>query len=534
MEALQADYVIVGAGTAGCVLASRLSEDTTKSVLVIEAGPEYRGLNIHIPAAIGALYEGGKYHWDYKSQPEQYAGDKVLPYKMGRIVGGSSAINGLVWVRGNPKDFNDWEAEGCAGWGYASLRPIFLRVEAFKGPQITELGRDGPIPVTMARPELQPLSRAFLIAAEQAGERINHNYNGMDQDGFCALQRNTHQGRRGDVYEGYIKPVKKRPNLRILSKSAVKQVLFEGRRAIGVKIYGEGGERRALANREVVLSAGAIASPQLLEVSGVGSSSVLSQNGVEVLHSLPGVGENLHTHPTVSLAYSCLHPLSILNVTRGPGKVAAAIRWLLTRTGPAATNHFEAGAFIRARPDADRPDCFLVFLPLALSGTTGSIDAHGFQVYIDLLGCRSRGQSHIVSKDMSQQPDFTFNFLKDPSDLEAFRSSIGKVREVIAQPAFEGLVQEELRPGRDVVGQRSIDEWIRANTGISHHLVGSCKMGPSSDPAAVVGPDLKVHGLDGLRVADASIMPSITSGNTHAATIVIGEKAAELVSASRG
>ena len=398
----------------------QLTEDPSVSVLVLEAGPHYRGLPIQIPAALGGLYEKGGFHWDYKSQPERFAGGKVSPYKMGRVVGGSSAINGLVWVRGNAMDYDDWEASGCPGWSFKSLEPIFRRIEAYEDRTEGYMGHDGPIPVTVGRPDRQPLTKAFMAAAEQAGERINQNYNGAQQDGFCALHRNTRAGRRGDVYQGYIQPAKDRPNLKILSGEPVRKLLFDGKHVIGVEAGSEGKPRHALANREVLLCAGAIASPQLLEVSGVGNGDILSRAGITPVHALPGVGENFHTHPAITLSYSCKRPVSILNATRGLGKLAAGLRWMVTKTGPAATNHFEAGAFIRANPEADRPDCLLVFLALALSGTTGAINRHGFQIYVDLIGCKSRGQTHVVANHISRQPEFYFNFLQDPRDVEAF------------------------------------------------------------------------------------------------------------------
>lgn len=526
---LLADYVIVGAGTAGSVVAARLSEDPDVSVIVLEAGPHNRGLSVRMPAGIRKLYEAGKLHWDYKSQPEPFAGNRRLPYKLGRVVGGSSAINGMIWVRGHPRDFDDWEAAGCSGWGYSSLEPIFRRIEAYQAADAPEMGKTGPIPITVGRPEQNALSQAFLSAAQEAGERINPNYNGTDQDGFAALQRNIRNGVRGDVHDGYLKQAKRRKNLRIVPNAVVSRIIIEKGRAVAVDLQGASGIERIIASKEVIVCAGAIGTPQILEASGVGNHAVLSRAGVDLVHSLPGVGENLQTHPAITTAYASSRPISILNVTRGLGMLAAGIRWVFTKTGPAATSHFEAGAFIRARPDADRPDCFLIFLPLLMEGAAGQKNRHGFQIFIDLYGVRSRGQTHIVSKDVSQPPEFRFNSLKEQSDVDAFVSAIGLIRKIVGQPAFRELLEGELRPGPGILGPKQLEDWIRSNIGRSHHLAGSCKMGPKTDPFAVVGPDLKVHGLEGLRVADCSIMPTVTSGNTHAAAIVIGEKAAELI-----
>lgn len=525
MKTIEADYVIVGGGTAGCVLAARLSEDPSVSVVMLEAGPHYRGLPIHMPAAFGALYETGRYHWPYKAKAECFAADKVLPYKMGRLVGGSSAINGMVWSRGNPLDYDDWQAMGCEGWDYDSLEPIFRRIEAFENRDDPTMGHDGRIPITAGRPESQTLSRAFLQAASEAGEHINPNCNSRQQEGFCALHRNTRNGRRGDVYQGYIRPILSRPNLTILPNCTVNRLTLNGRHVTGAQTN----KVRYRARRETLLCAGAIGSPQLLELSGIGHPDVLAQAGVIVAHNLHGVGENLHTHPTISLTFLCSHPVSILKATKGLWKIIAGIQWMLTRRGPAATNHFEVGAFLKSHVGADRPDYQLTFLPLALGDTTGAIGQHGFQVYIELVGCKSRGQSHIHCADAAAQPEFGFNFLESPQDVQIYKKAVQKVRHVISQPAFSEYLDRELVPGAEVTSDADLENWIRKCAGISHHLVGSCKMGPSTDPLAVVSPELKIHGLLGIRVIDASIMPKVTTGNTHAATIAIAEKAADMI-----
>lgn len=526
------DFVIVGGGTAGCVLAARLTEDPSVSVTLIEAGPEDRGLLVQMPGGLGALYDKGALHWPYRADAEPYAADKVLPYKLGRVLGGSSAVNGLVWARGNPRDFDGWAEAGCTGWSWAEIEPIYRRIEAFEDKNDPHMGHDGPIPVKRGRAERSVLANAFLSAAAEAGCRINPNHNSGDQEGFCALHQNTRDGRRGDVYEGYLRPVRSRPNLRIRTGQQVLHVLLDGSRAVGVEVGTRMGTTVHQARRDVILSAGAVASPQLLELSGIGDPAVLGRAGIAVRHTLPGVGENFHTHPTIALTYRCSKPVSILSATRGFGKIAAGLSWMLTRTGPAATNHFEAGAFLRAFPDSDRPDYQLTFLPLALDGTTGAVKQHGYHVYIELVGCRSRGYCHVVSASVKDQPRFRFNFLQDPHDIEVYKRAVKKVRNLIAQPALAALTAGELIPGRDVRSNAEIEAWIRRCASISHHLVGSCRMGPSSDPMAVVAPDLRVHGLEGLRVVDASIMPRVTSGNTHATTIAIAENAADMIRAA--
>lgn len=533
MDSRTADYVIIGGGTAGCVMAARLTEDPDVSVIVLEAGPHHRGLMIHMPAALGALYDKGAYHWPYIAEPEPHAADKALPYKMGRIVGGSSAINGQVWVRGNPLDFDDWQNSGCTGWGYSDLEPLFRKVEAFEDLSDPTMGHDGPIPITRGRPENQPLAHAFLKAATAAGHRINPNPNSGDQEGFCVLHQNTRNGRRGDVYQGYIKPIKSRKNLTILPDYTVSKIEFEDKSARAVCAVKNGIPHRFVATREIILAAGSIASPQLLELSGIGASSALAKVGIPTHHELPGVGQNLHTHPTIAMTFTCAKPVSILNSTQGFGKIMAGLRWLLTRTGPAATNHFEAGAFLKSHPEADRPDYQLTFLPLALAGATGAIDQHGFQIYVELIGCKSRGQGHVTSQDVNVQPTFRFNHLQDSRDIDIYKQAVNTIRTVVAQQAFDGLLDRELVPGVDVTSEAELEVWLRQCASFSHHLVGSCKMGPASDPLAVVDPKLRVHGLNNIRVVDASIMPKITSANTHAATIVIAEKAAAMIKAAK-
>ncbi len=523
------DFVIVGGGTAGCVLASRLTEDPSVKVLVLEIGPRYRGLPIHVPAALGELYARGAYHWGYRSQAEPHAGGQQLPYKLGRLLGGSSAINGLVWARGNRLDFDDWAAAGCPGWSYDDVAPVFHRIEAFHDKSDEQMGKRGPIPVMRGCPDKSPLNMAFLLAAKQAGYAFNSNHNGRVQEGFCAIQRNTRNGRRGDVYQGYLKPALKRPNLKIITQACVERILVRNGMAQGVKYRVEGELRQVAASREIILTAGSLASPQLLELSGIGDAQILTRSNIEVVHDLPGVGKNLHTHPTVNLSYECSRPVSLYAYTRPPGKWLAGIKWLLRRNGPAATNHFEAGAFLKSSPDLDRPDLELTFLPLALNSMTESYKGHGFQIYAELIGCNSRGFTHIQSPHIADQPAFQFNYLQEDRDLVACRAGVQIIRDLVSQPAFDGYRGRELSPGMAVNGDAEIDNWLRHTIGVSHHLVGSCRMGPASDPDAVVGPDLKLHGIKGLRVADASIMPKVTSANTHAATIMIAERAIDFI-----
>lgn len=523
------DYVIVGGGTAGCVLASRLTVDPSVSVLMLEAGPNYRGLPIRIPAAVKQLYRAGTYHWGFQSRPEGGAADRPMPYKLGRILGGSSAINGMVWVRGNPADFDSWAAAGCAGWSWSDVEPIYRRIESFEDPSDRSMGHDGPIGITRGDTMEGPLNRAFLESAAQAGHRINPNHNGPDQLGFCAMHRNTRDGIRSDVYEGYLKPARGRANLAIRTGAAVERIVVEDGVAAGVAYRDAGGSQVVRARREVLLCAGGLASPQLLELSGIGEPERLADLGIDLVRALPGVGTNLHTHPTVKLVYACKLPVSIDRWTRFPGKQMAGLTWLLKHKGPAATNHMEVGAFLKSHPDCDRPDMQLTLVPIAQGGTYGPSSQEGFEIYIELIGVRSRGEVHAASRDPRQPPEFTFNFLQDPHDMEILRAGTQVIRDLVAQPGFAPYAGEELVPGSHVVATEEIDAWLRGTVSVTHHIVGACRMGPVDNPLAVVGPDLTVHGVEGLRVVDASIMPTVPSGNTHAPVIMIAERAADII-----
>ncbi|MDA0219998.1 MAG: GMC family oxidoreductase N-terminal domain-containing protein [Proteobacteria bacterium] len=523
------DYVIVGGGTAGCVLASRLSADPSVSVLVLEAGPDYRGLPIRIPAAVKALYRAGTYHWGFQSRPEAGAAGRAMPYKLGRILGGSSSINGMVWVRGNPADFDGWAAAGCTGWSWAEVEPVYRRIEAFEDPADRAMGHSGPIGITRGDTSVAPLNRAFMESAAQAGHRINPNHNGPDQLGFCAMHRNTRGGVRSDVYEGYLKPARTRANLTIRTGVQVERILVENGRATGVAFGGAGGSQEVRARREVLLCAGGLVSPQLLELSGIGDPQRLAGLGVDVIRALPGVGANLHTHPTVKLVHACTQPVSIYPWTRFPGTQIAGLTWLLRRSGPAASNHMEVGAFLKSRPECDRPDMQLTLVPIAQGGTYGAASGHGFEVYIELIGVRSRGEVHAASNNPRRPPEFTFNFLQDERDMAVMRRGTQVIRELVAQPGFAPYCGEELVPGAGVVAPEDVDAWLRGTVAVTHHIVGACRMGSADDPMAVVAPDLRVFGVEGLRVVDASIMPTVTSGNTHAPVIMIAERAADMI-----
>ena len=534
MNATTHDYVIVGGGTAGAILAARLTDDPGVSVLVLESGRDYRGLPIHIPAAAVLLYQKGRYHWGFRSEPEAGLDGRTLPYKVGRILGGSSSINGLVWVRGSPADFDGWAAMGCDGWAWSDVEPLYRRIEDFEDPADPAMGHGGPVAVVRGDTVKGPLNRAFLAAAAEAGLPFNPNCNGPDQLGVCALQRNTRGGERSDIYRGYLKPVLGRPNLTVLCGATAERIVLADRRATAVRYRRDGEAAEARAAREVLLCAGALASPQLLQLSGIGDPADLEPHGIAALHALPGVGRNLHTHPTAKLVFALKQPVSMAPATRFPGKWLAGLEWLLRRTGPAASNHMEVGGFVKTRPELDRPDVQLTLVPIAFGTSYDDGMGHGFEIYMELIGCMSRGRVTIASADPAVPPRFSFNYFDDPRDLAAFRAGTRLIREIAAQPAFAALNGGETSPGPDVTSDSGLDAWLRQTTGVTHHIVGSCRMGPSDDPMAVVGPDLRVHGIDGLRVVDASIMPRVTAGNTHAPVAMIGERAADIIRSGTG
>lgn len=524
------DYVIVGAGSAGCVLAARLSEEPSCRVLLLEAGPKDKSWKINMPSGMGQLLSSTQFNWAYEGEPEPFLDNRRLTHPRGRVLGGSSSINGMVYIRGHARDYDSWSQSGARGWSYADVLPYFKRAEGRQGGGDDYRGSDGPLHVS--RPDLtrQPLCNAFIEAGIQAGYPYTPDVNGQQQEGFGAIDRTTRSGKRWSAAKAYLHPAMKRPNLTVITGALALGIRLDGRRARGID-YAVGGRKLyAEATRELIISGGAINSPQLLQLSGIGAPDHLQSLGIAVKHELAGVGENLNDHPDIVIQHLCKQKVTLYPVTKGPRKILAGLRWFLDQKGPASTNHFEAGAFIRSRAGIEHPDLQLTFMPLAvIPGSVDNVPDHAFQVHIDLMRPKSLGYVKARSADPRQQPAIRFNYLKDPQDRADLRASVRLTREILAQKAMQPFAGEEIFPGINVKSDDEIDAFVRKAIETCYHPVGTCKMGSLQDKLSVVDDQLRVHGLDGLRVVDASIMPIIVSGNTNAPTIMIAEKAADMI-----
>jgi len=530
------DFIIVGGGSAGSALANRLSADPGNRVLVLEAGrPDYPwDVYIHMPAALTFPIGNKFYDWGYESEPEPDLGGRRVYHARGKVLGGSSSINGMIFQRGNPMDYERWAADpGMADWDYAHCLPYFKKMETCLAGADEYRGGSGPL-VLERGPATGSLFQAFFTAVEQAGYPLTADVNGYQQEGFAAFDRNIHRGRRLSAARAYLHPVLKRRNLEVTTRAYATRILFEGTRAVGVE-YRQGGTpqrrgpSRLVRGGEIILCGGAINTPQLLQLSGVGSAGFLRDLGIHVVADLPGVGENLQDHLEVYVQYGSKLPVSVAPALKYRNRPLVGAKWLFLRSGPGATNHFEGGGFIRSNDEVAYPNLMYHFLPIAIR-YDGSQPAggHGYQVHVGPMYSDSRGTVKIVSRDPDEHPALRFNYLSTPTDRREWAEAIRVTRTILNQSAFDEYNAGELSPGPSVSTDEEILDWVRRDAETALHPSCTAKMGAGADAVTDPG-SMRVHGLDGLRIVDASVMPYITNGNIYAPVMMTAEKAADLI-----
>ena len=523
---MQADYVIVGAGSAGCAMAWRLSE-AGRSVLVVEHGGTDAGPFIQMPGALSYPMNMKRYDWGYRTEPEPHLGGRRLACPRGKVIGGSSSINGMVYVRGHAHDYDHWRDEGCQGWGFADVLPYFKRMENWTdgghGGDPAWRGSDGPLHVGRGR-MANPLTRAFVEAGTQAGYGRTTDYNGERQEGFGPFEMTVFRGRRWSAANAYLKPALKRPNCDLV-RGLVTRVVIEEGRAVGVEATRKGRREMIRARHEVILAASAINSPKLLMLSGIGPGAHLAAHGIEVVADRPGVGANLQDHLELYIQMAASQPVSLYRYWNLPGKAWVGLRWLLGKRGPGASNQFESCGFIRSRAGVDYPDIQFHFLPIAVRyDGRAAAEGHGFQAHVGPMRSASRGAVSLRSADPGDDPVIRFNYMSAESDWTDFRRGIRLTREIFAQDAFKPFRRHEIQPGEAVRSDAALDDFIREHAESAYHPCGTCRMGARDDPRSVVDPQGRVIGTEGLRVADSSLFPRITNGNLNAPSIMLGEK----------
>ncbi len=526
---MEADYVIVGAGSAGCAMAYRLSE-AGRSVIVIEHGGTDAGPFIQMPAALSYPMNMARYDWGYVSEPEPHLGGRRLVVPRGKVIGGSSSINGMIYVRGHARDYDHWAEQGAEGWSYADVLPYFKRMECWHdgghGGDPSWRGTDGPLHVTRG-PRTNPLTRAFVEAGRQAGYPVTGDYNGAQQEGFGPFDATIWKGRRWSAASAYLKPALKREGCSLV-RALARRVAIEEGRAVGVEVARGGRVETIRARAEVILAASSINSPKLLMLSGIGPAAHLAEHGIEVVADRPGVGRNLQDHLELYIQQAATQPVSLAKYWNLLGKALIGAQWLFTKTGIGASNQFESAAFVRSKAGVEYPDIQYHFLPIAIryDGQTAA-EGHGFQAHVGPMRSPSRGRVALTSADPEAPPSILFNYMSHPEDWEDFRTCIRLTREIFAQEAFAPYRGHEIQPGEAAQSDDALDAFIRDNVESAYHPCGTARMGRAEDPGAVVDPECRVIGVERLRLADSSIFPRIPNGNLNAPSIMTGEKAAD-------
>lgn len=526
---MNADYVIVGAGSAGCAIAYRLSE-AGHSVIVIEFGGSDAGPLIQMPGALSYPMNMSRYDWGYWSEPEPHLGGRRLACPRGKVIGGSSSINGMVYVRGHARDFDTWANMGAHGWSYADVLPYYLRQESWTsaghGGDPTWRGASGPLHVTRGKRD-NPLVNAFVQAGVQAGYEATADYNGQKQEGFGPMEQTTHKGERWSAAKAYLRPALKSGRVKLLRGLAERVEITNGT-ATGVRAIIKGESQVIVANKEVIIAASAINSPKLLMLSGIGDPAHLQEHGISVVAERKGVGQNLQDHLELYIQMAASQPVSLFKYWNLFGKAWVGLQWVLTRSGPGASNQFESAAFIRSRAGVEYPDIQYHFLPIAVRyDGQAAAEGHGFQAHVGPMRSPSRGRVTLRSSDPAAAPRILFNYMSQEKDWADFRNCIRLTREIFAQDAFAPFVKHEIQPGDAVQSDEDLNDFIREHVESAYHPCGTCKMGDRSDPMAVVDPECRVIGVDNLRVADSSIFPQITNGNLNGPSIMVGEKASD-------
>lgn len=523
---MEADFVIIGSGSAGSAMAYRLSEDGRHSVIVIEFGGPDIGPLIQMPAALSFPMNMETYDWGFSTEPEPHIGGRSLVTPRGKVVGGSSSINGMVYVRGHARDYDHWSESGARGWSYADVLPYFKRMENSHGGQDGWRGTDGPLHIQRGRRD-NPLFKAFVDAGHQAGFEVTEDYNGQKQEGFGPMEQTIHNGRRWSAANAYLKPALKRPNVKLV-KGLARKIVLEGKRAVGVEIEAGRTFSTIRARREVIIAASSINSPKLLMLSGIGPATQLKEHGIDVVADRPGVGQNLQDHLEVYIQQECTQPITLYSKLNLFSKAMIGAQWLFFKSGDGATNHFESAAFVRSKAGIEYPDIQYHFLPVAIRyDGKAAAQSHGFQAHVGPMRSKSRGSVTLRSANPHEKPRIQFNYMSHEDDWADFRHCVRLTREIFGQDAFAPFSGAEIQPGANVQSDDEIDNFLREHVESAFHPCGTCKMGSVDDPMAVVDPECRVIGIEGLRVADSSIFPRITNGNLNGPSIMTGEKASD-------